>query len=107
MKFSKVKSIKDCGKKDIYHLSVEKNKNFFANEICLHNCSYRGEIKIILINHEVRPFEVKKGDRIAQLIITKSYILPVEEVKEFPEETERGEGGFGSTDKGSKVNENA
>lgn len=58
---------------------------------------YRGELKVIMVNHEVSPFKVSKGDRIAQLVFTKSYILPIEEVQEFPDETSRGEGGFGSS----------
>lgn len=58
---------------------------------------YRGDLKVIVVNHGDEPFEIKKGDRIAQLVITKSYILDVEEVKEFPDETKRGEKGFGSS----------
>lgn len=60
---------------------------------------YRGILMVILQNHCVQPFEIKVGDKIAQLTFTKSYILPVEEVQEFPDETARGEGGFGSSDK--------
>ena len=59
--------------------------------------AYRGEIKVIIVNNEVHPFEIKKGDRIAQLVITKSYILPIEEVEDFSDKTFRGEGGFGSS----------
>lgn len=58
---------------------------------------YRGEAKVIIVNHGEEPFEIKKGDRIAQLVLTKAYILPVEEVDEFPDDTDRGEGGFGSS----------
>ena len=58
---------------------------------------YRGDLKVIVVNHGDEPFEIKKGDRIAQLLITKSFLLDVEEVEEFPDETNRGEGGFGST----------
>jgi dUTP pyrophosphatase len=59
--------------------------------------SYRGELKVIIVNHDDESFEIKKGDKIAQLIFTKSYILPIEEVTKFPEETKRGEKGFGSS----------
>jgi dUTP pyrophosphatase len=61
---------------------------------------YRGEVGVILFNHGKEEFQVKKGDKIAQLILEKaSYDLPVIEVQEIEEErTERGEGGFGSTD---------
>ncbi|MDF2637426.1 MAG: dUTP diphosphatase [Novosphingobium lindaniclasticum] len=57
---------------------------------------YRGELKVILINHGAQPFEILRGDRVAQLVlapVTRAAWLPVEEL----ESTERGEGGFGST----------
>ncbi|QGN54849.1 dUTP diphosphatase [Novosphingobium sp. Gsoil 351] len=57
---------------------------------------YRGELKVILINHGQAPFEVRRGDRIAQLVIApvvRASWLKVEEL----DETKRGEGGFGST----------
>jgi len=57
---------------------------------------YRGELKVILINHGHDPFEVRRGDRIAQLVlapVTRAAWLKVEEL----DETLRGEGGFGST----------
>lgn len=57
---------------------------------------YRGELKVILINHGTSGFEVKRGDRIAQLVlapVTQASWLPVDEL----DETSRGEGGFGST----------
>jgi dUTP pyrophosphatase len=57
---------------------------------------YRGELKVILINHGNEPFDVRRGDRVAQLVlapVTLASWLPVDEL----DETERGEGGFGST----------
>ncbi len=57
---------------------------------------YRGELKVILINHGHTAFEIRRGDRIAQLVlapVTRAAWLPVEEL----DETVRGEGGFGST----------
>ena len=57
---------------------------------------YRGEIKIILINHGHEDFIVKNGDRIAQMIISKYEQVELEEI-EFLTETTRNEGGFGST----------
>ncbi|WP_313435643.1 dUTP diphosphatase [Novosphingobium sp.] len=57
---------------------------------------YRGELKVILINHGAKPFEILRGDRVAQLVlapVTRASWLTVEEL----EATERGEGGFGST----------
>jgi dUTP pyrophosphatase len=60
--------------------------------------SYRGEVKVILYNtnKDVGAWQVFKGDKIAQLIIEKHYNFPVEIVKELSD-TERGDGGFGST----------
>ena len=57
---------------------------------------YRGEVKVILINHSKQPFTVKNGDRIAQLVIA-SVVQASFESAERLSSTERGEGGFGST----------
>lgn len=57
---------------------------------------YRGELKVILINHGADPFEIRRGDRVAQLVlapVTRASWLAVDEL----DETARGEGGFGST----------
>ena len=55
---------------------------------------YRGEIGIIVINWGQRPFTIKRGDRIAQMIITKVYQADIMEVGVL-DSTERGQGGFG------------
>lgn len=61
------------------------------------DAGYRGEIKVILINHDPKEsFEIKRGDRIAQLVIQKVEIAIFEQVESLEEST-RGEGGFGST----------
>jgi dUTP pyrophosphatase len=57
---------------------------------------YRGEIRVIMINHGPAPFKVEPGDRIAQLVIT-SYAAVEWEVTEDLAESVRGGGGFGST----------
>jgi len=59
---------------------------------------YTGEIKVVLFNHGDKDFEVKKGDRIEQLVLEKCDTPPIEEIS-LVEETERGSGGFGSTGK--------
>lgn len=56
---------------------------------------YRGEISVVLINHGTDVFRIKKGDRIAQMVLVSFYALGLSE-GEIPE-TERGTGGFGST----------
>ena len=57
---------------------------------------YRGELKVILINHGAEPFEVRRGDRIAQLVLAPVTLAEWDEVAELGD-TERGAGGFGST----------
>jgi dUTP pyrophosphatase len=57
---------------------------------------YRGEVKILLINHGSEPYTVHNGDRIAQLVaapVIQARFVPAETLSE----TERGQGGFGST----------
>ena len=57
---------------------------------------YRGEIKVILINLGQEPFEIRRGERIAQLIPAPVLRADFVEAKQLSE-TERGSGGFGST----------
>ncbi|MCS7052292.1 MAG: dUTP diphosphatase [Ignavibacterium sp.] len=57
---------------------------------------YRGEIKIILINFGEKPFRVKRGDRIAQLILSRYYKAEIELVEEL-NNSKRSSGGFGHT----------
>lgn len=57
---------------------------------------YRGNIGVVLFNHSEAYFPVTKGDRIAQFICERIFYPTLEEVKTLSE-TERGEGGFGST----------
>ena len=59
---------------------------------------YRGEIKVILINLGKDIFEIKKNDRIAQMIVCPIIKVELEEVQNLPK-TIRGKGGFGSTGK--------
>lgn len=67
-----------------------------TNGIGTIDSDYRGEIKVSLINWGDEPFEVKSGDRIAQLVAAKyerAEMIPVDELSD----TERGTGGFGHT----------
>lgn len=57
---------------------------------------YRGEVKVILINHGKAPFEVEEGMKIAQMVIQSVLTVEIIQVDELSE-TRRGEGGFGST----------
>ena len=63
------------------------------------DADYRGEIKIILFNFSNADFEIKRGDRIAQLILSKVYFAELE-LSEKLEASGRGKGGFGHTGKG-------
>ena len=59
---------------------------------------YRGEIGIIIDNiSDIYHYSIKKGERIAQLVLKKVEQIEWEEVEEFSEITERNTGGFGST----------
>lgn len=57
---------------------------------------YRGEIKVILINHGSQAFTIERGERIGQMVLAPVTRLTWSEVEALPE-TERGAGGFGST----------
>ena len=64
------------------------------------DADYRGEIKVILINHSDNAFVVNHGDRIAQAVIASvigKNFVKLEKVNNIDENTERGSGGFGST----------
>jgi len=60
------------------------------------DADYRGEVGVILMNHSKENLVIKRGDRIAQMIINKIERIEFEKVEELPE-SERGAGGFGST----------
>ena len=62
------------------------------------DADYRGDVGVILINHSQNAFEIKTGERIAQLVIAKHEQAEWELVEDL-EKTERGAGGFGSTGK--------
>jgi dUTP pyrophosphatase len=62
------------------------------------DADYRGEVGIILINHGEKPFRVKPGDRIAQMVIAPVARAELEWVESL-DETTRSEGGFGHTGK--------
>ncbi|MFY8110156.1 MAG: dUTP diphosphatase [Bacteroidia bacterium] len=62
------------------------------------DADYRGELKVLLINHGNEAFEVKDGERIAQMVISKHEQIKWQISSELSE-TNRGEGGYGSTGK--------
>ncbi len=69
-----------------------------ANKVGVIDSDYRGEIKVALYNQSGQKKLVKKGERIAQIVIAPFLAPEFTEVSEL-DETDRGEGGFGSTGK--------
>jgi dUTP pyrophosphatase len=63
------------------------------------DADYRGEIQVLLMNAGSEPFEVARGDRIAQLVVA-AFVRPRWIEVERLDETDRGEGGFGHTGRG-------
>jgi dUTP pyrophosphatase len=60
------------------------------------DADYRGEVKVLLINHGEEPFSVERGTRIAQMVVARHARVEWKE-RNALEETVRGSGGFGST----------
>lgn len=60
------------------------------------DADYRGEVKVIMINHGDEEFHINHGDRIAQMIIAPVTQVRMQQTEEL-NDSERGEGGFGST----------
>jgi len=71
-------------------------KSFIDTGAGVIDADYRGQVKILLFNHADTDFEVKEGDRVAQLILERIYTPDIVEVVEL-EESVRGVAGFGST----------
>ena len=60
------------------------------------DCDYRGELQVPLINLGHEPFEIARGDRIAQMVVARYERVEIETVEQL-DDTERGGDGFGST----------
>ncbi|KAL1919456.1 uncharacterized protein VTP21DRAFT_2149 [Calcarisporiella thermophila] len=73
-------------------------KHFLDTGAGVIDADYRGPLGIVLFNHAEDDYQVKEGDRVAQLIVERIYTPEVEEVEDL-DATTRGEGGFGSTGK--------
>ena len=74
-------------------LAVKKGIDVGAGVV---DADYRGPVGVVLFNLGQEDFEVKEGDRIAQLVLEKVVMSPIEVVEQL-DETVRGSGGFGST----------
>jgi len=60
------------------------------------DADYRGEIKVLLINHSHEPYQVERGSRVAQMVLSSVPIMLLEETDALPA-TKRNKGGFGHT----------
>lgn len=60
---------------------------------------YRGEVKVIAQNNSIKKIDIKDGQKIAQIVFNKLDNIELLELSDIQEDTERGEGGFGSTGK--------
>lgn len=61
------------------------------------DAGYQGEVKVLITNHSDKPFKIKRGDRIAQIVFLPIVVTTLVPVTSFEETSARGEGGFGST----------
>lgn len=77
-----------------------KNAVFCLNAPGTIDSDYRGEIKVILANMGAEPFTIRRGDRIAQLVVARYETVSWNVVEEL-DRTSRGAGGFGSTGLGA------
>ncbi len=75
-----------------------KNRISLANTVGIIDSDYRGEIIVFLVNNSDRDFVIEKGDRLVQMVIQPYARVDIKIVDEL-DETERGEGGIGSTGK--------
>lgn len=69
-----------------------------ANKVGVIDPDYRGEVKVVLLNHSNQPQTIAPGERVAQFVITPVLTPAYEEVEQLSD-TARGAGGFGSTGK--------
>ena len=87
-----------------YHGEVHIRSSWGKRGIRLSTCTgiidsdYRGEIMLLIINDTGKVYHAPKGERLAQFILVKDPSFKIEEVTEL-DKTERGVGGFGSTNK--------
>ena len=69
-----------------------------ANKVGVIDCDYRGEIIVSLHNHSDEPQTIEDKERVAQLVIAPCFVADFEEVENLTD-SDRGQGGFGSTGK--------
>lgn len=72
-------------------------KNHIKTMAGVLDSNYRGELRVVLTNLGKEPYSIKKGQKIAQLVIKPVVAAEIMEVEELGEDTVRGEKGFGSS----------
>lgn len=98
MKYVKIRNIDKCIKQT-YDIEVKNNHNFFANGFLIHNCSYTGNIGVIVRNLGTEDFIIEQYDRIAQMVITKIPKIGKFKIVSSLTDTVRSSNGFGSSGK--------
>lgn len=101
MKKTKILSIKR-NKKQTYDITVNNNHNFFCNNHLIHNCDYRGQIGLIVINTDPNTtFDINDGERLAQGVLNQVNQVEWDQVNGIDELgiTDRKDGGFGHSGK--------
>lgn len=103
----KIEKVEKCGIHPVFSTNVKDNRNYLIDNGTLHkNCvvdeDYQGEVHIHMTNVGKEPVTIAPGDKIVQFILlpvlyAQPVEVPIEEL--YEQETERGAGGFGSTDK--------
>jgi hypothetical protein len=77
---------------------------FLTCTFCLlADADYRGSIRVVLENGEARPITLAKGDSYFQLVVVQLHMGELERVDDIPDDTKRGQGGFGSTGNAPKL----
>lgn len=93
---NEVIEVTDAGIEEVYDITIKDYHNFVANSIIVHNCDYRGEVGVILINHGGSDYVINNGDRIAQMVINKYESVNFIKSDELTS-SDRSSGGFGHT----------
>jgi len=98
----KIKKVDFIGTQKVYNTNVEDNGNYVSENGIIHkNCvvdsSYRGILHLHLFNHSDTYVPIKKGEKIVQAVAVPVWTGNPNFVEELDLNTDRGEGGFGST----------
>jgi dUTPase len=96
MRLSKIKNIEKVENVKLYDITVGDNHNFFCNGFLIHNSGFRGPIICPFYNYGREQMQFSRGDRIAQMVVRPVMDVVLEEGI-VNKETDRKDGGYGST----------